>query len=255
MQEKRKENTEISERISKLLDYLGVTANAFAVALGYKRAQTIYDIINGKSAPSFIFFNKFLLSEYSDKINVIWLLTGQGEIFKTKTPENACNENAGENVGKNAGKRKLQKTPANKQYKITGNTPPIAAEPPTPYLDSQPQQGKGRIIDSSYLEIEIPPERRGIRNMFSGFTDEEIEKAMSEEFVNNVLEMFKTGEAVSPSTMKDTINEIVKQKDAEINELRAKLWQYESTFGSISPGDNKPPALHVDNSDKRNPDK
>ena len=65
--------------------------------------------------------------------------------------------------------------------------------------------------------------------MFSGFTDEEIEKAMSEEFVNNVLEMFKTGEAVSPSTMKDTINEIVKQKDAEINELRAKLWQYEST--------------------------
>ena len=92
MQEKRKENTEISERISKLLDYLGVTANAFAVALGYKRAQTIYDIINGKSAPSFIFFNKFLLSEYSDKINVIWLLTGQGEIFKTKTPENACKQ-------------------------------------------------------------------------------------------------------------------------------------------------------------------
>jgi len=91
--------------------------------------------------------------------------------------------------------------------------------------------------------------------MFSGFTDEEIEKAMSEEFVNNVLEMFKTGEAVSPSTMKDTINEIVKQKDAEINELRAKLWQYESTLGSISPGDNKPPALHVDNNDKRNPDK
>ena len=152
-------------------------------------------------------------------------------------------------------KRKLRKTSSNKQYKFTGNTPPIAAENQVPYQASQSQQGKGRIIDSSYLEIEIPPERRGIRNMFSGFTDEEIEKAMSEEFVNNVLEMFKTGEAVSPSTMKDTINEIVKQKDAEINELRAKLWQYESTFGSISPGDNKPPALHVDNSDKRNPDK
>lgn len=176
-------------------------------------------------------------------------------IFKTKTPENALNKNEGNFEGGFEGKRKFRKTPSNKQYKITGSTPPIVADPPTPYLDSQPQQGKGRIIDSSYLEIEIPPERRGIRNMFSGFTDEEIEKAMSEEFVNNVLEMFKTGEAVSPSTMKDTINEIVKQKDAEINELRAKLWQYESTFGSISPGDNKPPALHVDNSDKRNPDK
>lgn len=177
------------------------------------------------------------------------------EKIKTKIPENIYNENVDKFVDINVDKRKFRKTSTNKQYKITGNTPPIAADPPTPYLDSQPQQGKGRIIDSSYLEIEIPPERRGIRNMFSGFTDEEIEKAMSEEFVNNVLEMFKTGEAVSPSTMKDTINEIVKQKDAEINELRAKLWQYESTFGSISPGDNKPPALHVDNSDKRNPDK
>ena len=189
------------------------------------------------------------------EISVEWLVTGEGNIFKTKIPENVRDENPNEDPNKNPNKRKFQKTLGNKQYKIIGNTPSVAADPPTPYLDSQPQQGKGRIIDSSYLEIEIPPERRGIRNMFSGFTDEEIEKAMSEEFVNNVLEMFKTGEAVSPSTMKDTINEIVKQKDAEINELRAKLWQYESTFGSISPGDNKPPALHVDNSDKRNPDK
>ena len=177
------------------------------------------------------------------------------EKIKTKIPENIYNENVDKFVDINVDKRKFRKTSTNKQYKITGSTPPIAAENQVPYQASQSQQGKGRIIDSSYLEIEIPPERRGIRNMFSGFTDEEIEKAMSEEFVNNVLEMFKTGEAVSPSTMKDTINEIVKQKDAEINELRAKLWQYESTFGSISPGDNKPPALHVDNSDKRNPDK
>ena len=177
------------------------------------------------------------------------------EKIKTKIPENIYNENVDKFVDINVDKRKFRKTSTNKQYKITGNTPPIAAENQVPYQASQSQQGKGRIIDSSYLEIEIPPERRGIRNMFSGFTDEEIEKAMSEEFVNNVLEMFKTGEAVSPSTMKDTINEIVKQKDAEINELRAKLWQYESTFGSISPGDNKPPALHVDNRDKRNPDK
>ena len=206
-------------------------------------------------------FDIELIYSKCEGLNPEWLLTGEGDMlkenffFKTKTPENVVKENDHNNDHNNDHKRKLRKTWSNKQYKITGSTPPIAADPPTPYLDSQPQQGKGRIIDSSYLEIEIPPERRGIRNMFSGFTDEEIEKAMSEEFVNNVLEMFKTGEAVSPSTMKDTINEIVKQKDAEINELRAKLWQYESTFGSISPGDNKPPALHVDNSDKRNPDK
>lgn len=248
MQEKGREKSPIKDRILQYLNIKGITKYCL-----YKRAGITRGILDQNTGISEDNLQKFL--HYAQDISPIWLLTGEGNIFKTKTPENVHNNN-GDIFGDKLGdKRKPQKTSTNKQYKITGNTPPVAAEPSTPYLDSQLQQGKGRIIDSSYLEIEIPPERRGIRNMFSGFTDEEIEKAMSEEFVNNVLEMFKTGEAVSPSTMKDTINEIVKQKDAEINELRAKLWQYESTFGSISPGDNKPPALHVDNSDKRNPDK
>lgn len=82
MQTKERKNTEISERISKLIDSLGVKPNAFAVALGYNRSQTIYDILNGKSAPSFDFFNKLALSEYSEIINMDWVLTGRGKILR-----------------------------------------------------------------------------------------------------------------------------------------------------------------------------
>lgn len=80
-------NTEISERISKIIDYLGVNPNNFSKKLDYDRSQTIYDIINGKSAPSFDFFKRFMMSEYSEVISIDWLLTGRGsmEVQKNET--------------------------------------------------------------------------------------------------------------------------------------------------------------------------
>lgn len=93
MQKKEHKNTEISERISKLIEALGIKPNAFALALGYKRSQTIYDIVNGKSAPSFDFFNKLAMSEYSEVLNIDWVLTGRGEILLTKTPKKVINSN------------------------------------------------------------------------------------------------------------------------------------------------------------------
>lgn len=78
--------------------------------------------------------------------------------------------------------------------------------------------------------------------MFSGFTDEEIEKAMLDRFLN----MFKRGEAISPQTL----HEIIEKKDREITELQKKLWQYESASGPL---DNKPSQPAVN--DKENPDK
>lgn len=116
MQKKEHKNTEISERISKLIEALGIKPNAFALALGYNRSQTIYDIVNGKSAPSFDFFNKLAMSEYSEVLNIDWVLTGRGEILLTKTPKNAYNSNVGKVVGPNVGKRKLQKTPTITPY-------------------------------------------------------------------------------------------------------------------------------------------
>ena len=71
-----------------------VTPNNFAQKLGYTRSQTIYDILNCKSAPSFDFFNRFQNSEYSEMINIDWLLTGRGSISKkTYLSENKLAEN------------------------------------------------------------------------------------------------------------------------------------------------------------------
>lgn len=76
-------NTEISERILQLIEKLNVTQNEFAKKLGYTRSQTIYDITNGKSSPSFDFFNRLLNSEYSVIIDLNWLITGKGTDYET----------------------------------------------------------------------------------------------------------------------------------------------------------------------------
>lgn len=78
-------NTTISERITQVIDYLGVNPNVFAKKLGYGRSQALYDIINSKSKPSFDFFDKFCNSEYSEMINLNWLVTGKGEMENNPT--------------------------------------------------------------------------------------------------------------------------------------------------------------------------
>ena len=72
-----KKNTEISERIVQVIETLGLNPNAFAKGLGYTRSQTIYDIIKGKSKPSFEFLERYHDSEYSVHFDVGWLITGK----------------------------------------------------------------------------------------------------------------------------------------------------------------------------------
>ena len=76
-----KKNTEISARVTEMIEFLQETPNSFAKSLGYNRAQTLYDIISGKSAPSYDFFNKVANAEISAQINIKWLITGKGNIY------------------------------------------------------------------------------------------------------------------------------------------------------------------------------
>lgn len=76
-----KKITEISARISDIIECCATTPNNFAKILGYTRAQTIYDILNGKSAPSYDFFRRFSESEYSAIISLKWLLSGDAEMW------------------------------------------------------------------------------------------------------------------------------------------------------------------------------
>lgn len=78
----KEKNAEISARIAKVIETLGENPSSFSKMLGYNRAQTVYDIINGKSAPSYDFFKRWSNAEISAKIDLRWLLTGQGSMIK-----------------------------------------------------------------------------------------------------------------------------------------------------------------------------
>lgn len=90
-----KNNSDISVRISKLIENLGSNPNQFAKKLGYPRSQTIYDIINGKAQPSFDFFSKLMYSEYSEMVDVNWLLTGRFSKVVSVDRSSLTNSNKG----------------------------------------------------------------------------------------------------------------------------------------------------------------
>lgn len=74
----REKNAEISARVDQMINLLHTNPNKLANALGYGRAQTIYDILNGKAAPSYDFFKRFLASGYAAFISLRWLISGEG---------------------------------------------------------------------------------------------------------------------------------------------------------------------------------
>ena len=110
--EKKEKNAEISARVRLIIEKSGATNNSFALKLGYARSQTIYDIINEKSAPSYDFFYRFMISEYSEIYNIDWLLTGQGEMLKTKrivgdTPSDEEPSTVSKDTSKNPEKQEI----------------------------------------------------------------------------------------------------------------------------------------------------
>jgi hypothetical protein len=82
-----KNNADISVRLNQLIEYVGIKPAQFANKLGYKRAQAVYDMQNGKAKPSFDFFEKLLRSEYSELINLRWLILGDGDMINDEVAE------------------------------------------------------------------------------------------------------------------------------------------------------------------------
>lgn len=186
MQEKQNKNAEISARIKQVIDYLDVTANVFAKNLGYIRSQTVYDIINGKSAPSFDFFNKFVNSEYSAIFNLGWLLTGKGEMLEKKTED--------------------------------FDHPKLTTQNDHPKQDfdhpKRPPKNLGTV--SAKGGESAPPE-----NVFSGLTQEEVDKELHEWIREYLLDMYENGRAY-PAAMVRRYQDQIKELTAQVARLEYK---------------------------------
>lgn len=73
------------ERINAILEREGISASQLAETIGSKRAQAIYDILNGKT--------KSISKTMASKINAAkpyykleWLMTGEGDMLETNAP-------------------------------------------------------------------------------------------------------------------------------------------------------------------------
>ena len=146
-----------------------------------------------------------ILTIYND-INAEWLLTGEGEIFKTKTPQNVP-KSKGDIFGDKLGdKRKLRKTsPNNTSYTQPSVPVDPAAEPTAAYGTQSPAP---------------------VTNIFTGYSDEQIQEWLVEYAKRFVLERYQKGEAYPAAIVEKMVEKYQKQlADAQqlIGELRARL--------------------------------
>lgn len=70
--------TIISERLSQIIKELGINKNKLAIELGYKNS-VIGNVVNQRNLPSFDFLLR--LKQFENRINMNWLIAGEGTIF------------------------------------------------------------------------------------------------------------------------------------------------------------------------------
>lgn len=76
---------EVSQRIMLLISKLCLNKNQLAQRLGFANV-VITNITNQRNLPSFDFL--YRLKKYDNKIDLNWLISGEGTAFITDTPNN-----------------------------------------------------------------------------------------------------------------------------------------------------------------------
>ncbi|MCD8301788.1 MAG: hypothetical protein LUC44_02070 [Prevotellaceae bacterium] len=72
-----------SEKIDRLLNYLGINPKVLSERLGYARPQIIYDLKKGKTKSISPSLASKITSVFPE-ISKMWLLTGEGEMLRKR---------------------------------------------------------------------------------------------------------------------------------------------------------------------------
>ncbi len=75
-------------RLKQVIDRSGLTINAFALSIGLKRAENLYQIKKGKNAVSKDLAS-LIVTRYPD-ISGAWLITGEGAMFTGEKESDPC---------------------------------------------------------------------------------------------------------------------------------------------------------------------
>ncbi len=75
--------TTLNERMLALLKYSNMSAAKFAITIGCKTKQSVYEILNGRTKNLSPRMKSNILSYFPD-VNEYWLLTGEGPMLKTQ---------------------------------------------------------------------------------------------------------------------------------------------------------------------------
>ncbi|QHT70953.1 hypothetical protein GXP67_32055 [Rhodocytophaga rosea] len=82
---------EINDRITALVNELGMSAYQFAKELGYDRPEKIYTILNKRNKPGYDTLVDIL--SHFQQVNAEWLMLGKGDMFKPKFTPSRLNGN------------------------------------------------------------------------------------------------------------------------------------------------------------------
>lgn len=72
------------DRIEAVINYSGMTANAFARHIGLLRGENLYQIKRGNNGISFDVANRIVAK--FPQVDKLWLLTGDGQMFTDDAP-------------------------------------------------------------------------------------------------------------------------------------------------------------------------
>lgn len=223
----------IVERILQIAEIKRLTINEFSKSIGVSSGYFAKQRANKANVGSQILLK--IVSIYPD-VNAAWLLTGEGEIFNSKTPKNVIKENDNKNDNDFDNKPKLQKTLSIEPEKSDINLPEMGEQKyrvtaihgaGTPYdfgtaemtEVAEPVAG----YDPSLALPQMPPHQA--ENVFTGLTQKEVDKELQEGIRAYILDMYENGRAYPAA--------VVREYQAKIEALTTQVARLEYKNGEL----------------------